>query len=96
MQGKPGACGIHTENGVVDYAGFKMEESKLDGYLKTLENTDAADLSKADQFVFYINAYNAWTIKLILTGYPGVDSIKDLGGFFQSPYLKYDWSLNGN
>ncbi len=37
---------------------------------------------------FYINAYNAWTIKLILGAYPGVRSIKDLGTLFKSPWKK--------
>jgi hypothetical protein len=45
-------------------------------------------LSRNGQFAFYINAYNAWTIKLILSGYPGVKSIKDLGSIFKSPWKK--------
>ncbi|MFC1858483.1 DUF547 domain-containing protein [Thermodesulfobacteriota bacterium] len=77
----------YVKNGIVDYAGFKKEEAKLDKYLKLLENTDLKTLSRNDQFAFYVNAYNAWTIKLILTGYPEVKSIKDLGGFF-GPWKK--------
>ncbi len=44
-------------------------------YLKILEETDSKQLSRNEQFAFYINAYNAWTLKLILTGYPGIKSI---------------------
>jgi len=69
----------------VDYQGFKNEEAKLDQYLKGLENTDTKALSRNEQFAFYVNAYNAWTIKLILGGYPGVKSIKDLGSLFKTP-----------
>jgi hypothetical protein len=37
---------------------------------------------------FLINAYNAWTVKLILSGPPDLKSIKDLGSFFSSPWKK--------
>jgi len=78
----------HVDKGVVDYAGFKADEARLDRYLKILEQVDPERLPPQHQFAFYINAYNAWTIKLILTGYPGVESIKDLGSLFQSPWKK--------
>ena len=78
----------YVQNGTVDYQGFKNEEAKLDQYLKILEETDIIALSRDEQFAFYINAYNAWTIKLILTGYPGIKSIKDLGSIFKSPWKK--------
>jgi len=86
----------YVQQGVVDYQGFKNEESKLDAYLKVLEKTDAAKLSRNEQFAFYINAYNAWTIKLILTGYPGVKSIKDLGSIFKNPWKKEIVRIDGD
>lgn len=78
----------YVKAGVVDYGGFKTEEKRLDQYLDILEKTDTRSLSTADRFAFYVNAYNAWTIKLILGGYPGVESIKDLGSVFKSPWKK--------
>ena len=78
----------YVKNGVVDYQGFKNEETKLDQYLRVLANTDTKNLSCNEQFAFYINAYNAWTIKLILSAYPGVKSIKDLGSLFKGPWKK--------
>ncbi|MCK7513634.1 MAG: DUF547 domain-containing protein [Desulfobacterales bacterium] len=78
----------YVVNGHVDYAGFKRDEARLDQYLKVLEQVDPERLPREEQFAFYINAYNAWTIKLILTGYPGVKSIKDLGSLLQSPWKK--------
>jgi len=80
--------GKYVSNGRVDYSGFKSEEANLDRYLENLAAVDTQNLARGDQFAFYINAYNAWTIKLILTGYPGVQSIKDLAGLFQSPWKK--------
>jgi len=80
----------------VDYQGFKNEESKLGQYLKVLEKTEPGKLSRNEQFAFYINAYNAWTIKLILSGYPGVKSIKELGGIFKSPWKKKLARIDGD
>ena len=72
-----GLLGKYVKNGLVDYQGLKTEEAKLDQYLKVMGGVDPKALSRDEQFAFYINAYNAWTIKLILTGYPGVKSIKE-------------------
>jgi hypothetical protein len=85
----------YVKNGVVNYAGFKAEEARLDQYLKGIEQVDPENLPRQEQFAFYINAYNAWTIKLILTGYPGLKSIKDLGGLFQSPWAKAFVHIHG-
>jgi len=68
--------------GSLDYRGFKKHEGKLDRYLHMLAKTDTRALSRNEQFAFYINAYNAWSIKLILSDYPGITSIKDLGSIF--------------
>ena len=86
----------YVKQGQVDYRGFKTDEAKLDQYLKVLEKTDSAKLAPNDQFAFYINAYNAWTIKLILNGYPGIKSIKDLGSFLKSPWKKKICRLDGD
>jgi hypothetical protein len=78
----------YIKNGGVNYAGFKADEARLDQYLEVLELVEPDRLPREEQFAFYINVYNAWTIKLILTAYPGINSIKDLGGFLQSPWKK--------
>jgi len=80
--------GKYVKDGVVNYQGFKNEESVLDKYLKVLEEVDSKIMSRNEQFAFYINAYNSWTIKLILSGYPDVKSIKGLGSLFKSPWKK--------
>jgi hypothetical protein len=85
----------HIINGKVDYDGFKSEEAKLDQYLNLLEAVDSKSLSQNEQFAFYANAYNAWTIKLILSRYPDVKSIKDLGSLFKSPWEKEIVRLDG-
>jgi hypothetical protein len=85
----------YVKPGGVDYAGFKSEEEKLDPYLRVLEHTDLKTLTREEQFAYYINAYNAWTIKLILSAYPGIKSIKDLGTFWEGPWKKKFVRING-
>jgi hypothetical protein len=85
----------HVQNGGVNYAGFKADEARLDQYLKVLDQVDPERLDREEQFAFFINAYNAWTIKLILSGYPGVKSIKDLGSLLQSPWKKEFVRIHG-
>jgi hypothetical protein len=87
--------GKYIKTDGVDYAGFKKEEDRLDQYLKLLENTDPDKLSRNEQYAYYINTYNAWTIKLILSDYPGVKSIKDFGTILQSPWQKEWVRING-
>jgi hypothetical protein len=84
-------------NGRVDYSGLKKEESLLDDYLKVLETTDTQQLDRSEQFAFYINAYNAWTLKLILSRYPDVHSIWDMGGrIFNKPFQKKIARIDGD
>lgn len=64
--------------GKVDYAGLSTDESKLDQYLSILEkNLPEDSWSRNQQLAYWINAYNAFTIKLILDHYPVV-SIMDI------------------
>lgn len=66
------------ENGFVDYTSFKKETEILDKYLAYLEKTEPNNSWSADkQKAFWINAYNAYTIKLILDNYP-LKSIMDI------------------
>ncbi len=64
--------------GNVNYKGFISEKSKLEAYLDKLSSTDPRTIdSRQAQMAFYINLYNAATIKLILDNYP-LKSILDL------------------
>jgi len=85
----------HVKDGVVDYQGFKDDEAILDQYLEALAAVNPESLSTDDQFAFYVNAYNAWTIKLILSRYPDIRSIKDLGSLLSSPWKKTIARIDG-
>lgn len=76
---------------VADYAGFQADRAQLDKYLTTLSEVTQAQFDRwsgDEQLAFLINAYNAYTVALILTDYPGLASIRELGGFFSSPWEK--------
>lgn len=82
----------------VNYRGMQADRVALKAYLDTLSSvtTDTfAAWSKQEQLAFLINAYNAWTVQLILSGYPDIKSIKDLGSLLQSPWSKEFISLLG-
>ncbi|MDT8309942.1 MAG: DUF547 domain-containing protein [Methylophaga sp.] len=74
-----------------DYTGFQNQRQDLKRYLDMMSAVSRAAFdkwSKQKQLAFLINAYNAWTIELILTQYPDVNSIKDLGSFLSSPWKR--------
>lgn len=69
-----------SASGKVNYKGFKSDKNKLEDYLKTLSNNAPESAwPKAEQMAFWINAYNAYTIKLIVDNYP-LSSITKLDG----------------
>ncbi|MBL8329494.1 MAG: DUF547 domain-containing protein [Rubrivivax sp.] len=71
------------------YAGMAAARAELKAYLDSLSAVSAASFagwSKAQRQAFLINAYNAFTVELILTRYPDLKSIKDLGSLLQSPW----------
>ncbi|MDQ6982452.1 MAG: DUF547 domain-containing protein [Mariprofundus sp.] len=75
----------------VDYAGMTADRAELKIYLTSLSaiSMDSFESwSKTEQLAFLINAYNAWTVELVLTAYPDIESIKELGSLFQSPWKK--------
>jgi hypothetical protein len=68
----------HVKEGVVDYRALKSREKDLDRYLETLARTEPAPLAEKERLALWINAYNAFTLKLILERYPGIKGIKDI------------------
>ena len=65
--------------GFVDYKGFIKDSVKLNSYLAKLsDNAPANSWSRDEKYAYWINAYNAYTVKLITSNYP-VKTIKELG-----------------
>ena len=81
------------------YAGMAADHAALKAYLASLSAVSAAAFgafSKAQQMALLINAYNAFTVELILSRYPKLASIKDLGSLIQSPWKQKFVPLLGN
>ena len=66
------------KQGQVDYKSWLSEKKQLDAYIQTLEKMPPLEMaSKAAKLAYWINAYNALTVQLILENYP-LQSIRDL------------------
>ena len=67
-----------SSTGKVNYKGFKAKSAELDTYLKALsENPIQTSWSRNEKMAYWINAYNAFTVKLIVDNYP-ISSIMKL------------------
>ena len=68
-----------TEAGWVDYQGIQRDSVQFNQYLQLLQDNhpNKKNWSPDEQLAYWINAYNAFTIDLILQHYP-VKSIKDI------------------
>ncbi len=79
---------------VVDYAALQADEPALNAYLKDLADVSVDQYrswSEDQQLAFLINAYNAFTLELIVDHYESFasgerESIRDLGGLFYSAW----------
>jgi hypothetical protein len=78
----------YVNDGLVDYKNLK-NDTRLDEYLAQLSKTNPEEFKNVDDIkAFWINVYNAYTLKFILEEYP-VESINDLhwGGLFLGTVL---------
>jgi hypothetical protein len=78
-----------SNNGHVNYNRFKTDRKELTNYISMLaKNTPNDSWSKEEKLAYWINAYNALTIDLILRNYP-IKSIKDI----KNPWQQRIWKL---
>jgi len=83
---------VHVDtNGMVDYQSFKADEGALDDYLELIaSNHPNENWNKNARKAYWINAYNAFTIKLVLDHYP-VESIRDIKRGI--PFINSVWDI---
>ena len=78
-----------TTDGVVNYKGLKKDWAILRTYIKSLEKHLPSEASnKEEKIAYWMNAYNAMTIDLILRNFP-IKSIKDI----KDPWDQRLWKL---
>lgn len=91
---------VVSDKGISSFQYSRLKNNKNDlqafeSYLNELSlvtENDFQNLNPHDQLAFLINAYNAFTVKLVIDHYP-TKSIKDLGSLFQSPWKKKFFKL---
>ncbi len=76
--------------GNVDYDGLQKDSVKLNTYLKMLSGGHPSDKgwTREEQLAYWINAYNAFTLQLMVRHYP-VKSIRDIKGMI--PFVNSAW-----
>jgi len=82
----------------VDYRGFATDRAALRKVLDTYSSVTRAEYdgwSRDQRLAYLINVYNAYTVELILTRYPDLKSIRDLGSLIQSPWKRRFFKLLG-
>ncbi len=84
---------VHYKRMKADVETGKARE--LSAYLASLSRVPLSEYqqwNESQRLAFLINAYNAFTVKLIIDNYP-VKSIKKIGGLFSDPWKKKFFSL---
>ncbi len=78
--------------GFVDYNCFLENQGSLDEYLLLLSEhfPDSQLWSREEKMAYWINAYNAFTVKLIIENYP-VSSIKEIKSGLEIPFINSIW-----
>lgn len=82
----------------VDYDGVAAERARLTSVLDGMSAVTSAEFEqwrRAEQMAFLINAYNAFTVDLILTAWPRINSIRELGSLLRSPWRRPFFTLLG-
>jgi len=83
----------HVDNdGWVDYEGFIADSVEFNKYLTLLSanHPNRKNWSEDERLAYWINAYNAFTIQLIVDNYP-VGSIKDIKNGI--PFVSTVWDI---
>ena len=81
------------DKGMVNYAALRKDREPLRNYLSNLaKNAPNSNWTKNEKLAYWINAYNAYTLDLILENYP-LESIKDLGSKIQVPFVNTAWDI---
>ncbi|RDC63150.1 DUF547 domain-containing protein [Adhaeribacter pallidiroseus] len=83
-----------TPNGQVNYRGLLLDTLALNQYLQLLSrNPPANTWSTPEKLAYWLNAYNAFTLQLVLRHYP-VKSIKDIGSKIHIPFVNTCWDIS--
>ncbi|MEM7163475.1 MAG: DUF547 domain-containing protein [Bacteroidota bacterium] len=79
-----------SQNGEVDYIGIQSNRN-FSSYLSQLQSghPDSKSWSREERLAYWINAYNAFTLKLVIDHYP-VESIKDIPNCWSREFIQIE------
>ena len=88
---------VNTD-GWIDYQGLLGESAALDGYLDSIAAAPIEQLGRDERLALLINAYNAFTLKLIVENYP-IEGIRSIPSARRWDDVRWSvggtrWSLN--
>ena len=73
-------------HGGVDYEGILKDKAKLEAYLEVVNaHPPESSWTQQEKKAYLINAYNAFTVQLIIENYP-LESIRDIGWVLNNPF----------
>lgn len=78
----------YVKDALVDYPAVKANRQDLDRYLgevAAVAEPDFKQWTEKQRLAYLINAYNGYTLQLIIDHYP-LKSIKDIGGWLKGPW----------
>ncbi len=81
------------KGGWVDYKGLAAHPQNLNAYLAALAKAPFAALGRNNKLALLINAYNAFTLHLMLKYYPHIKSIMDIPSSARWVYVH--WNIGG-
>ena len=81
------------DDGWVDYEGLQADAADLDAYIRLVADAPFDEMGRDEKLALLINAYNAFTLRLILDHYP-VSSIFDIPA--EERWDAVRWDVGGN
>jgi len=81
------------KGGWVDYVGLAAHPQNLDAYIAKVAKAPFGELGRDNKLALLINAYNAFTLRLILDHYPNIRSIRDIPAAKRWDWVH--WSIGG-
>ena len=79
-----------SATGTVNYEGFRKDSDKFNDFLRQLSRVKITTTwTKTEKMAYWINVYNAYTIKLIVNNFP-VASIKEIDGPWKKKFFTVD------
>src|SRR3954467_15957699 len=75
---------VNVRDGLVYYRALKSDRGRLDRHIASLNVPAAAydKWSKGQQMAFWVNAYNAFVLQIVVNHYPLTGTIKQVPGAF--------------